>query len=365
MDAMIANSEAAVGRNAHKDEDARWAALLSRNADRAGPFLYAVVTTGIYCRPTCKARRPLAKNVRFFDTRAAAEEAGFRPCKKCRPDLADDMTHSRHADLVRRACRMIERAEEAPDLATLAASAGLSPHHFHRVFKAVTGVTPKAYAAAHRMCAVQDRLSEGTPVTEALYDAGYGSSSRFYDGAEAMLGMAPARYRDGGAGVRIHYALADSVLGRTVVAASDRGLCAIAFGDDDAELIGQLKARFPKAELEGDDAGFRRWVDQVIAFLSAPAAGLDLPLDIQGTAFQRRVWQALRDIPPGETRSYAEVARAIGQPSASRAVARACATNQLAVAVPCHRVVRGDGDVSGYRWGVERKRALLEREAGV
>jgi AraC family transcriptional regulator of adaptative response/methylated-DNA-[protein]-cysteine methyltransferase len=363
MDAMIANSEASLDRAGN--DDARWAALLGRNADHTAPFLYAVVTTGIYCRPTCKARRPLAKNVRFFDTRAAAEQAGFRPCKRCRPDLADNVTRNRQAELVRRACRMIERAEETPGLATLAAAAGLSPHHFHRVFKAATGVTPKAYAAAHRMRAVQDRLSEGAPVTEALYDAGYGSSSRFYDGAETMLGMAPARYRDGGAGVRIRYALADSVLGRTVIAASERGLCAIAFGDDDAELIGQLKARFPKAALEGDDADFQRWVDQVIAFLGAPARGLDLPLDIRGTAFQRRVWQALRDIPPGETRSYAEVAQAIGQPGASRAVARACATNPLAVAVPCHRVVRSDGDVSGYRWGIARKRALLEREATV
>ena len=272
---------------------------------------------------------------------------------------------ARDAALVAAACRRIEQAEAPPTLDDLARDAGLSPHHFHRVFKAVTGLTPKAYAQAHRGKAVRAALSRrGAKVVEAAYDAGFNASSRFYEQADAMLGMTPSQYRDGGVDARIEFAIAECALGALLVARSQRGVCAISLGDDPGALLRELQDRFPRADLVGGDAGFERLVAQVVGFVEAPRLGLDLPLDVRGTAFQQRVWDALRQIPPGSTASYAEIAARIGSPKSVRAVAQACASNVLAVAIPCHRVVCSDGGLSGYRWGVERKRALLQREAG-
>ena len=272
---------------------------------------------------------------------------------------------ARDAALVAAACRRIEQAEAPPTLDDLARDAGLSPHHFHRVFKAVTGLTPKAYAQAHRGKAVRAALSRrGAKVVEAAYDAGFNASSRFYEQADAMLGMTPSQYRDGGVDARIEFAIAECALGALLVARSQRGVCAISLGDDPGALLRELQDRFPRADQVGGDAGFERLVAQVVGFVEAPRLGLDLPLDVRGTAFQQRVWDALRQIPPGSTASYAEIAARIGSPKSVRAVAQACASNVLAVAIPCHRVVRSDGGLSGYRWGVERKRALLQREAG-
>lgn len=270
---------------------------------------------------------------------------------------------ARDAARVAAACRRIEQAESPPPLAALAREAGLSPHHFHRVFKAVTGLTPKAYAQAHRGKALRAALARpGATVVEAAFDAGFNAASRFYDSAETLLGMKPAQYRDGGVQARIAFAIAQCSLGALLVARSQRGLCAIALGDDPEALLRELQDRFPRAELVGGDAAFEQLVAQVVGFVEAPRLGLDLPLDIRGTAFQQRVWDALRKVPAGETVSYAEIAARIGSPRAVRAVAQACAANVLAVAIPCHRVVRSDGGVSGYRWGVARKQALLARE---
>ena len=269
-----------------------------------------------------------------------------------------------HAACVAAACRQIETASTPPSLAELAAQAGLSPHHFHRVFKAITGVTPKVYASAQRAAALRTVLSATqTRITDAMLDAGFNTNSRFYAQADAMLGMKPTQYRDGGRAARIEFALAQCALGALLVARSGRGVCAIALGDAPEPLLRELQDRFPRAELVGGDAAFEQLVAQLVGFIEAPNLGLDLPLDIRGTAFQQRVWDALRKIPAGQTVSYAQLAQHIGMPSASRAVARACAANTLAVAIPCHRVVRSDGALSGYRWGVERKRALLQREA--
>ena len=271
----------------------------------------------------------------------------------------------RDAALVAAACRRIEQAEVPPSLEELAQAADLSPHHFHRVFKAVTGLTPKAYAQAHRGKALRDALARpGTKVVDAAFDAGFNASSRFYDSADALLGMKPAQYRDGGADARIMFAIAQCALGALLVARSGRGLCAISLGDDPEALLRELQERFPRAELVGGDGGFERLVAQVVGFVEAPRLGLDLPLDIRGTAFQQRVWEALRKVPAGETVSYAEIAARIGSPRSVRAVAQACAANTLAVAIPCHRVVRSDGALSGYRWGIARKQLLLARESG-
>lgn len=342
--------------------DPRWAAVLARDPAADGEFLYAVKTTGVYCRPSCGARAPRAENVEFHASAAAAEAAGFRPCRRCRPDLPP--LAERQAGLVAELCRLIDAAEAPPTLHQLAAHAGLSPHHLHRLFKAQTGLTPKAYAAAQRAGRLRAGLAQGDSVTEAVYAAGYNASSRFYAQAEHILGMTPKRYRAGGELAEIRFAIGQCSLGAILVAASQRGLCAILLGDDPAALARDLQDRFPKATLLGGDAGFEAWVAQVVGLVEAPGIGLKLPLDIRGTAFQQRVWQALCDIPAGQTVSYSEIARRIGQPKAVRAVAGACAANALAVAIPCHRVVRTDGGLSGYRWGVERKRALLEREAG-
>lgn len=358
MDALIAG-QPDTGPSAELDP--RWALVAARDRSADGKFYYSVRTTGVYCRPSCAARLANPRNVRFHLTATDAERAGFRPCKRCKPDRPrlDEQNAAKVAD----ACRLIADSDEAPSLAALAATAGLSPHHFHRVFKAVTGLTPKDYATAHRTRRVRDELSRSSTVTEAIYGAGFGSDSRFYEKSGEMLGMTPSNYRAGGASTEIHFALGECSLGSILVARSARGVCAILLGDDPQALLRDLQDRFPRAELVGGDAGFEALVAKVVGFVEAPGIGLDLPLDLRGTVFQRRVWQALRDIPAGATVSYSEIAKRIGEPKAVRAVARACGANAVAVAIPCHRVVRSDGTVSGYRWGVERKRVLLAREA--
>lgn len=341
--------------------DPRYDAVVARDAAWDGRFVYGVATTGVYCNPSCAARTPKARNVRFYADCDTAEAAGFRPCKRCRP--RDGGRDARADAMIADICREIEGAEDVPLLEDLAARAGLSPWHFHRVFKARTGVTPRAYAAAHRAKRVRENLRDGTSsVTSALYDAGFNSNGRFYAASDGILGMTPKRFRNGGADTDIRFAVAQSKLGPVLVAESDRGICAISLGDDPEVLVRVLQDRFPKARLQGDDAAFDARVARVVALVEQPKQGLDLPLDIRGTAFQQRVWQALRAIPAGETLSYTELAGRIGAPKAVRAVAGACAANTLAVAVPCHRIVRTDGGLSGYRWGVERKRALLEAE---
>ncbi len=352
----------AIGGPAGADE-ARWAAVTRRDRAADGAFVYAVRTTGVYCRPSCPARLARRENVTFHAAPADAERAGFRPCRRCRPGEASQ--EERRVLAVTAACRLIEAAEEPPPLTELAAAAGLSPHHFHRMFKRVAGVTPKAYAAAHRAGRVAAGLRTAETVTGAIYDAGFNSASRFYEASNATLGMTPTAYRNGGLGAEIRFAVGACWLGSVLVAATDKGVCSIRLGDDPEALVRSLRDDFPKARLVGGDAAFEDTVARVVAMVEAPHAGgpaADLPLDIGGTAFQRRVWQALREIPAGSTATYAEVAASIGRPGAVRAVAGACAANELAVAIPCHRVVRSDGSLSGYRWGVERKRRLLARE---
>ena len=344
----------------YASDAARWDAVQRRERAADGVFYYSVRTTGVYCRPSCGARPARRENVAFHASCAEAESAGFRPCLRCRPDLPP--LAERQAQLVAAACRLIEASEEEPSLDALAGSAGMSRFHFHRVFKAQAGVTPKAYAGAVRAARVRAGLAQGAPVTDALYAAGFQSSSRFYAGADAMLGMAPARFRSGGAGEEIRFAVAACSLGAILVASTGRGICAILMGDDPEALVHDLQDRFPKARLVGADAGFERTVALVVGFVEAPRLGLDLPLDVRGTAFQQRVWEALRAIPAGVTVSYTELAQRIGSPNAVRAVAGACAANPVAVAIPCHRVVRNDGGLSGYRWGIARKRALIDRE---
>lgn len=341
--------------------DPRWARVRARDATADGTFFYSVKTTGVYCRPSCAARPARPENVRFHLTIAEAEQAGFRACKRCKPNQPSLV--EQHAAKVTQACRLIETAEQVPSLAMLAEQAGISSFHFHRVFKALTGLTPKAYAAAHRSRRVRQELGSGGSVTDAIYGAGYNSNGRFYESANELLGMTPSTYRAGGVNTQIHFAVGECSLGSILVAQSERGICAILLGDEPDALARDLQDRFPKAQLIGGDAAFEMHVARVVGFVEAPGKGLDLPLDVRGTAFQQRVWQALREIPAGKTASYADIARRIEAPKSMRAVAQACAANALAVAIPCHRVVRNDGSLSGYRWGVERKRALLEREA--
>ena len=351
----------AARERAFETDETRWQAVQRRDAAADGRFVYAVATTGVYCRPSCASRPARRENVAFHASCEEAERAGFRACKRCRPNEAP--LAERRASAVARACRLIEEAEEPPSLEDLARSAGVSRFYFHRVFKEIVGVTPKAYAAARRRALVQKELSEAPSVTAAIYGAGYNASSRFYENVEAKLGMSPSAYRKGGRDSTIRFALGECSLGSILVAASEKGVCAIQFGDDPDRLLRDLQDRFPKARLIGGDPSFEATVARVVGLVEAPAQDLDLPLDVRGTAFQQRVWQALREIPSGSTASYAEIAERIGRPKAVRAVAQACASNAIAVAIPCHRVVRTDGALSGYRWGVERKRALLDREA--
>jgi AraC family transcriptional regulator of adaptative response/methylated-DNA-[protein]-cysteine methyltransferase len=340
--------------------DLRWAAIERRDAAANGQFVYSVATTGVYCRPSCASRHPHRRNVQFHETCADAEHAGFRPCKRCRPNEAS--LAERHADAVRRACRAIEAAETAPELAELAAAAGMSKFHFLRVFRKVAGVTPRRYAENHRAERVRDELRSGASVTDALYDAGFNSGSRFYEQAPDMLGMTPGQFRTGGAGVAIGYSLGRSSLGLVLVAATERGICSVRFGDTEAALLEELRADFPLATIGPAAGDFASWTRDIVAHIDGDKAAPQLPLDIRGTAFQQRVWQALREIPAGETRSYSQIAARTGNPAAVRAVGTACGANPIAVLIPCHRVVRADGELSGYRWGVERKRQLLHKE---
>ena len=344
-------------------DDERWMAVVRRDSAADGVFFYSVRSTGVYCRPSCGARLPRRHNVAFHRTVSDAERAGFRPCKRCRPN--DAPLAARRAADVARACRMIEASDTMPPLESLARAVGMSRFHFHRVFKAVTGLTPQEYAAAQRASRVRRELRQSATVTDAIYGAGFNSNGRFYAKASEVLGMTPTDFRAGGSGSSIRFALGECSLGSILVAASEKGVCAILLGNDPEPLARDLQDRFPKATLMGGDAEFEAWVAKVVGFVEAPRLGLDLPLDVRGTAFQQRVWRALSDIPLGSTASYSEIARKIGAPRSVRAVAQACAANSLAVAIPCHRVVRNDGNLTGYRWGVERKRALLDREAAL
>lgn len=343
-------------------DDARWEAIRTRDARADGHFVYAVRTTGVYGSPSAWSRLPKRENIEFFVSAQAAEEAGYRGSRRAGGDLTT--AAAGRAALAAQACRLIEGSETPPNLDELAAQAGMSPFHFHRVFKAETGLTPKAYATAYRARKLREELNaaNGT-VTDAIYGAGFNSNSRFYETSEQVLGMRAREYRAGGVGAVIRFAVGASSLGAILVAQSQRGICSILLGDDPDRLVRDLQDRFPKAELIGGDGDFEQLVAQVVGFIEAPGIGLNLPLDVRGTVFQQRVWQALREVPPGETASYAEIAERIGAPKAVRAVAQACAANHIAVAIPCHRIVRRDGDISGYRWGVERKRELLRRES--
>jgi AraC family transcriptional regulator of adaptative response/methylated-DNA-[protein]-cysteine methyltransferase len=343
------------------EKDPRWAAVVARDPNADGKFFYSVRTTGVYCRPSCAARTARPENVEFHLSAASAERAGYRPCKRCRPNQPS--LAEQQARQVAALCRLIENAPQAPRLRDLAQHAGMSPYHLHRIFKAVTGVTPGAYAAAHRGNRVRAELGRSRTVTEAIYGAGFNSSGRFYEKSAAVLGMTPAIFRAGGANTQIRFAVGACSLGAILVAASARGVCAILMGDDPDALVRDLQDRFPLAEFFGADAGFDRLVAKVVGLVEAPTLRTELPLDVRGTAFQCRVWQALRKIPAGSTASYTDIARRIGTPRSARAVAGACAANVLAVAIPCHRVVRMDGGLSGYRWGVERKCTLLARES--
>lgn len=342
-------------------EDPRWARIVARDKSADGQLWYSVATTGVYCRPSCPSRTANPKNVALHDTLDSARATGFRPCRRCNPD--GPSLACENAGLVAKACRVIEESEEEPSLVHLADAVGRSPSYFHRVFKAATGLTPKDYAAADRARKVRHGLDACSSITEAIYDAGFNSSGRFYEKSTGMLGMTPSQYRAGGANEEIKFAVGQTSLGAILVASSTKGVASILLGDDPDELVRNLQDRFPKARLIGMDREYEALIARVCGFVENPGIGLDLPLDVRGTAFQRRVWQALQEIPVGQRVSYAEIARRIGAPSAMRAVAGACAANNLAVAIPCHRVVRNDGALSGYAWGVERKRALLEREA--
>lgn len=352
--------DATTARVTYLTDDQRWAAVQTRDPTADGHFVYAVRTTGVYCRPSSSARRPKRENVEFFDTGSAAQAAGYRASQRAACDQTG--AAAQRASLVARACRLIETSQTPPSLDELAAQAGMSPFHFHRVFKAETGLTAKAYANAQRAAKLREELSEPGTITNAIYEAGFNSNSRFYEVSETRLGMRPRDYRDGGHNAQIRFAVGQCSLGAILVAQSQRGICAILMGEDPDTLARNLQDQFPKAQLIGGDGRFEQLVAQVVGFIEAPALGLSLPLDIQGTAFQERVWQALREIPPGVTVSYTQVAEHIGSPKSVRAVAQACGANHIAVAIPCHRVVRRDGNISGYRWGVERKRELLRRE---
>lgn len=342
--------------------DPRWARIVARDRTADGLFWYSVATTGVYCRPSCPSRPANPKNVALHETRAAAQAAGFRPCRRCHPDGLS--AAEANVAIVAKACRLLDAADQAPSLTELADAVDLSPSHLHRLFRAATGVTPKAYAAARRAGRLRETLDRSETVTAAIYEAGFGSNGRFYAASTDLLGMTPTRYRAGGADEVLRFAVGQCTLGAILVASSDKGVAAILIGDDPDALARDLQDRFPRADLVGGDPAYETLVARVVGLVEAPRLGLELPLDVRGTAFQQRVWQALREIPAGATATYADIAARIGAPASVRAVAAACGANALAVAIPCHRVVRTDGALSGYRWGVERKRALIEREAG-
>jgi AraC family transcriptional regulator of adaptative response/methylated-DNA-[protein]-cysteine methyltransferase len=343
------------------DEERCWRAVQERDAAWDGRFVYAVRSTGIYCRPSCPSRRPRRSQVVFYPLPEAAERCGYRPCRRCRPRQA--IAADPHVELVRGTCRYIEtHLESSLSLQTLSEQAGLSPFHLQRTFKRVTGITPRQYADACRLGVLKSRLKERRTVTMAMVEAGYGSSSRLYERAASQLGMTPATYRRGGRAMHIRYTCADCPLGRLLLGGTERGICAVYLGDRDDKLEAELSREFPAAEVCRDNDGLSAWVNELVNHLHGQQPHLDLPLDVRATAFQWRVWQELQAIPYGRTRSYREIARALGQPSAARAVARACATNPVSVIIPCHRVVREDGGLGGYRWGLERKQALLDHE---
>jgi len=350
-----------VSDNSFATEDARWTATVERNSCADGQFVYAVTTTGIYCRPTCPARKPHRKNVVFFASCEDARFGGFRPCKRCSPDGVS--AEERNAEIVAATCRKIESEEAIPSLQELADTAGLSQHHFHRLFRSLTGVTAQEYAQAHRKAKVKRELRESPSVTEAIYNAGFQSSGRFYSESSASLGMTPSAFRSDGAGETIQFAVGECTLGSILIAATNVGVCSIALGDSAEALMQQFQDEFSKANLVGGDEKFEHLVSQVVGFVESPSMPLQLPLDIRGTLFQLKVWKALQTISPGDTLTYTELAEKIGKPSAVRAVASACGKNRIALAIPCHRIVRADATLSGYRWGIERKKALLERES--
>jgi len=346
----------------YRTDQERWQAVIRREKTAAAAFVYSVKTTGVYCRPTCPARLARRENVLFHPTLKEAERAGFRACKRCKPN--DPSAHSEHAANVAKACKLIVDSEEPLSLGALAEAIGMSAWHFHRLFKSMTGLTPKAYAAAHRAKRMHQELSCPGTVTSAIYNAGFNSNGRFYAESSKRLGMKPKEFKAGGEGATIRFAVGECSLGSILVAASDLGICSIALGNDANTLVNELQDRFPNAELIGGDKQFERTVARVVGFVEKPWMGLELPLHVQGTAFQQRVWKALCEIPSGTTCTYSEIAQKLGQPNATRAVAGACAANNLAVAIPCHRVVRINGSLSGYRWGVERKEKLLCAEGG-
>jgi AraC family transcriptional regulator of adaptative response/methylated-DNA-[protein]-cysteine methyltransferase len=342
-------------------DESRWQAVMTRDRHSDGRFFYSVSTTGVFCRPSCPSRRPRREHVRFHGSAADAMRAGHRPCLRCKP--TGESLAQTHVALVTKACALLDSTATTVPLATLAARAELSPYHFHRLFKRVTGVTPREFAAARRRARLAGALRTQPRITDAIYDAGFSSAGHFYAKAGAALGMTPGQYRSGGEHMDIRYAVSRCSLGHLLVAQTTRGVCAILIGDDAGTLVRDLEARFPRAHLVMGRRALEASLEAVVAHLDAPDTAFDLPLDVRGTAFQQRVWRALRDITPGTTSTYSAIARALGHPTAARAVAAACAANPLAVAVPCHRVVRGDGSLAGYRWGVDRKQELLRREA--
>ena len=343
------------------NEEKCWEAIGAHDASQDGQWVYSVKTTGVYCRPGCASRLPLRKNVTFYRTNEEAEAAGFRPCKRCRPN--ESSAADRHIAAVERACALIRGRDTLPNLAELASAAGISRYHFHRVFKQITGATPRDWGKAHRLGRFADRLDAGDNVAEAVYAAGFGASSRAYEAAPSGLGMTPAARRNGGRGETIRYTCVRTTLGWALVAATARGICMTALGDDKATLEADLRRRFPAALIWPADSQLASWAERIVRFVTDPHEQPDLPLDIRGTAFQARVWRALQKVPPGKTATYTEIAAALGQPKAVRAVAAACGANKLALLVPCHRIVRRDGDLAGYRWGVERKQKLLAAES--
>lgn len=350
-----------IDKIAYITDDARWQAVIERDRNADGQFFYAISTTKIYCYPSCPSRLALRRHTLFFENATRAELAGFRPCKRCKSDQGTP--ENRDALIITQACRFIENADAIPSLETLAQSQNLSRYHFHRLFKSITGVTPRAYAIAHRADKIRTELTRNTSITDAIYQAGFNANGRFYATSTKVLGMTATNFKNGGNSETIHYSIGTCSFGSIMVAHSEKGICAILIHDDEEPLFDDLQNRFPKATLIEDSSDFKHWLEQVVHFVESPKKGLELPLDIRGTLFQQRVWQLLQTIPLGTTASYTDIATQLGDPKAVRAVARACAANPIALLVPCHRIVRSNGEISGYRWGVENKRTLIAREA--